>query len=74
MAMSADTTENTGPDLTQGVSLADFGDQPLLYGHVGDEPVILARTGDEITAVGARCTHYQSVRAAHITAAHWKKD
>lgn len=56
--MSADTTENTGPDLTQGVSLADFGDQPLLYGHVGDEPVILARMGDEITAVGARCTHY----------------
>lgn len=40
--MSLDKTENPGPDLTQGVSLADFNDQ-LLYGHVGDEPIILHR-------------------------------
>lgn len=56
--MTSDTVENTGPDLTAGVSLADFGDQQLLHGHVGDEEVVLVRTGDEITAVGAHCTHY----------------
>lgn len=56
--MSSDTTKDSGPDLTQGVSLADFGDQSILYGHAGDEPVILARIGNDITAVSARCTHY----------------
>lgn len=56
--MSSDTAKDSGLDLTQGVSLADFGDQSLLYGHVGDEPVILVRIGNDITAVGARCTHY----------------
>ena len=56
--MTSYLSEEAGPDLTKGISLSDFGNQPLLRGHVGDEPVILARIGDEITAVGATCTHY----------------
>src|ERR1700693_4609237 len=48
----------TGPDLTQGVSLADLPDRGKLVGHVGDEPVLLARNGEEIFAVSPHCTHY----------------
>ena len=50
----------TGPDLTQGVELADVPEGTILLGHVGDEAVILVRPagGDEIFAVGATCTHY----------------
>lgn len=47
-----------GPDLGQGIELADFGGGRLLRGHVGKEAVVLARVGDEVLAVGARCTHY----------------
>jgi NADPH-dependent 2,4-dienoyl-CoA reductase/sulfur reductase-like enzyme/nitrite reductase/ring-hydroxylating ferredoxin subunit len=46
-----------GPDLTQGVRLADFRDGKLL-GHVGDDEVLLVRRGDEIFAIGAHCSHY----------------
>lgn len=46
------------PDLTRGVTLADFGDRPMLRGHVGKKAVLLARVGEEILAVGATCTHY----------------
>lgn len=56
--MSASFNQGTGPDLTQGVTLADFGDKPMLRGHVGKEPVLLVRAGDEFLAVGAKCTHY----------------
>lgn len=56
MANSPD--QESGPDLNQGVTLADFGDRSMLRGHVGSEPVLLARIGDEILAVGAKCTHY----------------
>jgi apoptosis-inducing factor 3 len=48
----------SGPDLTQGVSLADLPDRGKLVGHVGDEPVLLARNGEEIFAVSPHCTHY----------------
>ncbi len=57
--MSAETPEDPGPDLTQGVRLADFGAGRLLRGHVGDSAVLLARLGEEILAVDAKCTHYQ---------------
>lgn len=56
--MASDASKDPGPDLTKGVSLADFHDGPLLRGVVGDEPVVLARVGDEVLAVGAACTHY----------------
>lgn len=56
--MATPNPDASGPDLTQGVGLADFGCGSLLRGHVGDEPVVLARMGDEVLAVGATCTHY----------------
>lgn len=46
------------PDLTAGVTLADFDDQGLLGGQVAGEPVLLARLGDDVVAIGAECTHY----------------
>lgn len=47
----------SGPDLTKGVSLADFKDGKLL-GHVGDEDVLLVQAGSEIFAIEPSCSHY----------------
>ena len=55
MAQEQNTPQ--GPDLTQGVALADFVDGKLL-GHVGDDEVLLVQSGDDIFAVGAHCMHY----------------
>lgn len=46
-----------GPDLTQGVSLAEFVDGKLA-GHVGDQDVLLVHTGTGTFAVAAHCSHY----------------
>lgn len=56
--MASTANQENGPDLTKGVTLADFGDRPMLRGHVGKESVLLARVGEQILAVGASCTHY----------------
>lgn len=56
--MSSDATRDAGPDLTRGVTLAEFAGRPMLRGHVGDEAVLLARVGADVLAVGASCTHY----------------
>jgi NADPH-dependent 2,4-dienoyl-CoA reductase/sulfur reductase-like enzyme/nitrite reductase/ring-hydroxylating ferredoxin subunit len=55
--MAQDNNKPAGPDLTQGVAIADFVEGKLL-GHVGDEDVLLVQSGDEIFAVGAHCMHY----------------
>jgi NADPH-dependent 2,4-dienoyl-CoA reductase/sulfur reductase-like enzyme/nitrite reductase/ring-hydroxylating ferredoxin subunit len=47
-----------GPDLSQGVPLANISDGGMLPGHVAGEPVLLARRGQELFAIGAECTHY----------------
>jgi len=47
----------SGPDLTKGVSLADFKDGKLL-GHVGEEDVLLVQAGNEIFAIEPSCSHY----------------
>jgi len=57
--MSEDKTSPPGPDLTQGITLADFQDGKL-SGHVGDEEVLLVQSGADIFAVGAHCSHYQA--------------
>ncbi len=56
--MTSHGADDNGPDLTSGVTLADFGDRQMLRGHVGDAAVLLARVGGEVLAVGANCTHY----------------
>ncbi|MFL6261045.1 MAG: FAD-dependent oxidoreductase [Thermoanaerobaculia bacterium] len=48
----------SGPDLAQGVSLAELPDGGQLLGHSGGEAVLVVRRGEEIFAVGATCTHY----------------
>jgi NADPH-dependent 2,4-dienoyl-CoA reductase/sulfur reductase-like enzyme/nitrite reductase/ring-hydroxylating ferredoxin subunit len=46
-----------GPDLSKGVTLADFSGAMLL-GHVGVDEVLLVRSGSEIFAIDAHCSHY----------------
>ncbi len=50
--------DQAGPDLSQGLSLAELPDGGKLVGHVGDEQVLLTRQGSDAFAVGAHCTHY----------------
>jgi 3-phenylpropionate/trans-cinnamate dioxygenase ferredoxin reductase subunit len=56
--MGGEEPELKGPDLAQGVALADLADGVPLLGHVGDQPVVLVRRGSDIWAVAATCTHY----------------
>jgi NADPH-dependent 2,4-dienoyl-CoA reductase/sulfur reductase-like enzyme/nitrite reductase/ring-hydroxylating ferredoxin subunit len=53
----ADQQAPSGPDLTQGVALAEFSGTMLL-GHVGEEDVLLVRSGADIFAIDAHCSHY----------------
>jgi apoptosis-inducing factor 3 len=56
--MGGGSAQLSGPDLSQGIRLADLADGGMLEGHIGDEAVLLARQGEEIFAIGATCTHY----------------
>src|ERR1700731_906025 len=47
----------SGPDLTQGVTLAEFSNGKLA-GHVGDEQVLLVRGESGIFAAAPLCPHY----------------
>src|SRR5262245_15894984 len=57
-AMSEEAKQPTGPDLAEGVPIADLADGAILQGHVGEDAVLLVRRGTEFFAVGAACTHY----------------
>ena len=50
--------ELTGPDLRQGMALADLPDGGMVQGHADGEAVLVARRGDHVFAIGALCTHY----------------
>lgn len=56
--MSAEESKPKGPDLTQGLPLADIPDSGMVVGHVGDEQVLVVRRGEEVFAIGATCSHY----------------
>jgi len=56
--MTEEQAGPTGPDLTQGVPLAQLPDGGKVLGRVGEEQVLLARSGAEVFAVGAHCSHY----------------
>src|ERR1700742_1744250 len=56
--MAEDQAGPSGPDLAQGIALAELADGGKLVGHVGDETVLLVRRGARVFAVGAVCTHY----------------
>jgi NADPH-dependent 2,4-dienoyl-CoA reductase/sulfur reductase-like enzyme/nitrite reductase/ring-hydroxylating ferredoxin subunit len=53
-----DAPKVQGPELSDGVELAQLVEGKPLVGHVGDESVMLVRRGEEIFAVGSTCTHY----------------
>jgi apoptosis-inducing factor 3 len=57
--MAQDDQKPAGPDFTAGIPSADLVDGAIMSGHVGDEAVILVRHGGTVSAVGAKCTHYQ---------------
>jgi len=56
--MAESHSKANGPDLVQGISIADLEDGGKLVGHCGDEQVLLVRRGTEVFAVSATCTHY----------------
>ena len=56
--MAEAAAEPSGPDLAEGVALADLADGSKLVGHAGGKPILLVRSGKDVFAVGAQCTHY----------------
>lgn len=54
----AEAENPEGPDLTQGIPLAELKDGTPVAGHIGDQAAMMVRIGGEILAVGAHCTHY----------------
>ena len=56
--MSEQAPDLSGPDLTQGIELAQLADGSMQLGHAQGVAVLLARRGDEVFAIGATCTHY----------------
>jgi NADPH-dependent 2,4-dienoyl-CoA reductase/sulfur reductase-like enzyme/nitrite reductase/ring-hydroxylating ferredoxin subunit len=63
--MASDQAPLSGPDLTQGVALAELVDDKLL-GHVGSDEVLLVRAGSEVFAIAAHCSHYHGPLADGI--------
>ncbi|PBB81199.1 pyridine nucleotide-disulfide oxidoreductase [Mesorhizobium sp. WSM3879] len=56
--MAESHSKANGPDLVQGIAIAELEDGGKLVGHCGDEQVLLVRRGNEVFAVSATCTHY----------------
>ena len=54
----AEKSTAAGPDLSQGLNLADIAEGATISGRVKDEPVLLSRFGKEFFAVSGTCTHY----------------
>lgn len=48
----------TGPDLAEGLPLAELRPGVPVFGHLDDEPVLLVLLDGEVRALGATCTHY----------------
>src|SRR4051812_43258322 len=68
--MSEQSQSLTGPDLSQGVSIAEIPEGDMLLGHVGGEAVLLARHGYDVFALGAKCTHYGGPLAEGLLVGH----
>src|SRR5687767_5039881 len=60
----------SGPDLTQGVALADLPDNGLLGGHANGKPVLMSREGTTVWAVDGACTHYSGPLAEGLKTGH----
>jgi NADPH-dependent 2,4-dienoyl-CoA reductase/sulfur reductase-like enzyme/nitrite reductase/ring-hydroxylating ferredoxin subunit len=55
--MAEQQSPPAGPDLTQGIALAELSGKTLV-GHVGDDEILLVVSGSEIFAIDAHCSHY----------------
>jgi apoptosis-inducing factor 3 len=51
-------SQNSLPNLKEGIPESDLADGGVLVGQVEDSTVLLARRGNELFAIGATCTHY----------------
>ena len=58
--MAEENAAPPGPDLEQGIALAELADGGMLMGHVGGDAVLLARRGPDIFALDAHCSHYHA--------------
>ena len=68
--MAQDQNQPSGPDLSQGIPVAELADGQKLVGHAGGEPILLVRHGHEIFAVGAQCTHYNGPLGEGLVVGH----
>jgi len=59
----AEQAAASGPDFSNGISLADCPDHGTLAGRVGDDAMLLSHIDGEWFAVGGTCTHYGGVLA-----------
>jgi NADPH-dependent 2,4-dienoyl-CoA reductase/sulfur reductase-like enzyme/nitrite reductase/ring-hydroxylating ferredoxin subunit len=56
--MGSQTTELTGPDLAQGIDIAELSEGKPLLAHARGEALVVVKRGDDVHVVGATCTHY----------------
>ncbi|MBV9250978.1 MAG: FAD-dependent oxidoreductase [Acetobacteraceae bacterium] len=56
--MAENSSQPSGPDLSEGIPLEQMADGGTLLGRVGEEPVLLVRQAGDLFAIGATCTHY----------------
>lgn len=52
------SAELKGPNLQQGVKVAELREDQCLLGYVGEESVLLVKHDEEFFAIGATCSHY----------------
>lgn len=64
----AQSEELQGPDLKDGVAIANLNENAPFLGHVDGAQVILVKTGEEILAVSANCKHYGGPLAEGLVA------
>jgi apoptosis-inducing factor 3 len=54
----SEPVELAGPDLTQGVPIADVPEGELFAAHASGKALVVIRRGNSVQAIGAQCTHY----------------
>ncbi len=56
--MTSEPAELTGPNLADGIDIAELADGKPLLGQANGEGVVVVRRGSEFFAIGASCSHY----------------
>ncbi|GIK97794.1 MAG: pyridine nucleotide-disulfide oxidoreductase [Alphaproteobacteria bacterium] len=58
--MASEQNDQRGPDLRQGIAIAEMPGNGMLAGHVGDDEVLLVRKDGAFFAIGRHCSHYHA--------------